>query len=36
VLIPCLFFTFMMGPVGLLMYLLVRFVKTKHYFADNY
>lgn len=36
VLIPCLFFTFMMGPVGLLMYLVVRLIKTKHYFADNY
>jgi hypothetical protein len=30
VLIPCLFFTFMLGPVGLLLYLI------KQYFADNY
>lgn len=36
ILIPCLFFTFMMGPVGLFMYLLVRFIKTRYYFADNY
>ncbi len=36
ILIPCLFFTFMIGPVGLLLYLLIRFIKTKTYFADNY
>ncbi len=35
-LIPCLLFTFMMGPVGLLMYLILRLIKTKQYFADNY
>ncbi|HVE60759.1 MAG TPA: ABA4-like family protein, partial [Chitinophagaceae bacterium] len=34
--IPCLFFTFMLGPVGLLLYLLIRFVKTRDYFAANY
>ena len=33
--IPCLFFTFMLGPVGLLLYLIVRFLKTKQYFAEN-
>ena len=33
---PALFFTFMLGPVGLLLYLLIRFIKTKKYFADNY
>ena len=36
ILIPCLFFTFMIGPVGLLLYLLIRLIKTKTYFADNY
>lgn len=36
ILIPCLFFTFMIGPVGLLLYLLIRFIRTKTYFADNY
>jgi hypothetical protein len=34
--VPALFFTFMMGPVGLFLYLLIRFAKTKNYFADNY
>lgn len=34
--IPCLFFTFMLGPVGLLLYLMIRFVKTKNYFSANY
>ena len=36
VLIPCLFFTFMVGPVGLCIYLIVRWVHTRQYFADNY
>lgn len=35
-LIPSLFFTFMLGPVGLLLYLIIRFIKTKQYFASNY
>lgn len=35
-LIPCFFFTFMIGPMGLLIYLLIRWVKTKQFFADNY
>jgi hypothetical protein len=35
-LIPCFFFTFMLGPIGLLLYLLIRFMVTKQYFADNY
>jgi hypothetical protein len=30
-----LFFTFMMGPVGLLLYILIRLIKTKNYFAEN-
>lgn len=34
--IPCLLFTFMLGPVGLLLYLIIRLIKTKQYFADNY
>ncbi len=34
--VPCLFFTFMLGPFGLLLYLLMRWVITKNYFADNY
>jgi len=36
ILIPCLLFTFMLGPIGLLLYLLVRSIKTKQYFAANY
>ena len=34
--VPCLFFTFMLGPVGLLMYFLLRWIITRQYFADNY
>jgi Domain of unknown function (DUF4281) len=30
--IPCLLFTFMLGPVGLCLYLLMRLIKTKKYF----
>lgn len=33
--IPCLLFSFMLGPVGLLLYLLVRLVKTKKYFISH-
>lgn len=33
-LIPCLLFTFMLGPVGFLMYLLLRLVILKKYFVD--
>lgn len=29
---PCLLFTFMLGPFGLLLYFLVRMLKTKSYF----
>jgi hypothetical protein len=36
VLIPCLLLTFILGPIGLLLYLLVRSIKTKQYFAANY
>lgn len=35
-LIPCLLLTFMMGPVGLLLYLVIRLIRTKQYFAANY
>ena len=34
--IPALLFTFMLGPVGLLLYLLIRWIKTKQSFADNF
>ena len=33
-LLPCLFFTFMLGPVGLLLYLLIRWTRTKNYWID--
>ena len=36
ILIPCLLLTFMLGPIGLLSYLLIRALKTKQYFASNY
>ena len=36
IIVPCLLFTFMLGPIGLLLYLLVRTLKTKKYFAENY
>ncbi|HRH59393.1 MAG TPA: ABA4-like family protein [Chitinophagaceae bacterium] len=34
--IPCLLLTFMFGPIGLLLYLLLRWLITKQYFAQNY
>ncbi len=34
--VPSLFFTFMLGPFGLLMYFLLRLVMTRKYFAENY
>lgn len=30
--VPCLFLTFMTGPFGLLLYFILRFVRTKKYF----
>jgi hypothetical protein len=33
-LLPCLFFTFMLGPVGFLLYLLIRWAHTKNYWID--
>ena len=35
-LVPCLFLTFMLGPAGLLLYFLIRTIRTKKYFAENY
>ncbi len=35
-LIPCYLFTFMFGPMGLLLYFLIRLVKTRKYFASNF
>jgi len=35
-LIPCLLLTFMLGPIGLLLYLIIRGFATKNYFARNY
>ena len=35
-LIPCLFLTFMLGPIGLLLYLIIRGFVAKNYFARNY
>lgn len=34
--IPCLLLTFMFGPVGLLLYLFIRSVATRQYFAENF
>lgn len=34
-LIPCLLLCFMMGPVGLLLYFVVRTLSTRSYFAEN-
>jgi Domain of unknown function (DUF4281) len=33
--IPCLILTFMLGPAGLLLYLLIRWQVKKQYFANN-
>jgi hypothetical protein len=33
---PCMLLAFMFGPVGILLYLLIRFIKTKQYFASNF
>ncbi|HMP92512.1 MAG TPA: ABA4-like family protein [Phnomibacter sp.] len=34
-LLPCFLGTFMLGPAGLLLYLLVRWAVSRQYFADN-
>jgi hypothetical protein len=36
ILLPCLLLTFMLGPIGLLLYLVIRAVQTKQYFVSNY
>ena len=35
-LIPCYFLTFMFGPIGLLVYLAIRTIKTKSVTHDNF
>lgn len=35
IIVPCLFFTFMLGPTGFLLYLLVRLIFTKKYFFNT-
>ncbi len=34
--VPALFFTFMLGPFGLLLYFLLRLIITKTYIQDNF
>jgi hypothetical protein len=34
--VPCLFFTFLLGPVGLLLYLVIRIFVTRKYFSENF
>jgi hypothetical protein len=34
--IPCLILTFMLGPVGLLLYLIIRWAITKNWWAENF
>lgn len=36
IVIPCMLLTFMFGPIGLLLYLLIRWMYTKQYFASNF
>jgi hypothetical protein len=36
VIIPCLLLTFMMGPVGLLLFLIIRWAVSRQYFAENF
>jgi hypothetical protein len=36
VILPALLATFMMGPAGLLLYLVIRWAITKHWFAKNF
>ena len=35
IVLPCLFFTFMLGPAGLLLYLIIRMVYTRKYFVET-
>lgn len=32
----CCVFTFMAGPVGLLLYIIIRAIRTRNYFAENF
>ena len=34
--VPCLFLTFMLGPVGLLLYLVIRMIATRKFLAENF
>jgi Domain of unknown function (DUF4281) len=34
IIIPCLLLTFMLGPVGLLLYFVIRIIRTKKYFIN--
>lgn len=34
--VPCLLFTFMLGPVGLLLYLIVRWTIRRRFFLDDF
>lgn len=34
--IPCLLLTFMLGPVGMLAYFVIRAIKTKRFVHDNF
>jgi hypothetical protein len=35
IIIPVLLLTFMLGPIGFLLYLLIRWARTKRYFSEN-
>ena len=35
-LIPCLFLTFMFGPIGLLLFFIMRIIKNRQYFSSNF
>ena len=34
--VPCLFMTFMLGPIGLLLYLIIRMIATRKFLAENF
>ena len=34
--VPCLILTYMLGPVGLMLYLLIRWAVVKQYWVDNF
>lgn len=35
-LVPCMLLTFLFGPAGLLLFLIIRLIKTRHYFPANF